>query len=160
LFQWLPYYASNTIPIDTVDAYAIRSGYAPAVVLGYDLRRNDLDTARLRTLTEQWRSIVPLFAGDFYLLTPYSIDENQWYAWQFLATDGKQGCVQIFRRSACDDSARSFKLKALDPAAEYQVRDLDTATPTTLTGKALMDQGIPITLPSKPAAAVFVYLQK
>jgi alpha-galactosidase len=160
LYQWLPIYGSNTVPVETVDTYAIRSGYAPAVVLGYDLRNKDTDTARLRTLTEQWRSIVPLFTGDFYLLTPYSIDENQWYGWQFTATDGKQGCLQLFRRSECIDSAHTFKLKGLDAGAQYELKDFDSTTPITMTGKDLMNQGLPITIPSKPGAVVIVFSKK
>ncbi len=160
LFQWLPYYASNTIPIDTVDAYAIRSGYAPAVVLGYDLRRNDLDTARLRTLTEQWRSIVPLFAADFYPLTPYSIDENQWFGWQFYDPASGKGCLQFFRRSACDDSTKTFKLKGLDAGAQYEVKDFDAAAPILKSGQYLMDSGLEIAIPSKPGAVVFTFSKK
>ncbi len=48
LFQWLPYFGSNTLPVGSVDAYAFRSGHAMGVVLGYDFRRKDLDYALLR----------------------------------------------------------------------------------------------------------------
>ena len=50
LFQWLPCYGSNTVPVDTVSAYAYRSGHAMNMVLGYDMRRKDLDYALLRKL--------------------------------------------------------------------------------------------------------------
>ena len=50
LFQWLPYFGSNTVPLDRSIAYPIRSGHAMNVVLGYDLRRKDLDYALLRKL--------------------------------------------------------------------------------------------------------------
>ena len=53
LFQWIPYFGSNTVPVDTVDAYGIRSGHAMSVVLGYDFRRKDLDYALLRKLTRK-----------------------------------------------------------------------------------------------------------
>ncbi len=160
LFQWLPYYASNTLPIETVDTYAIRSGYAPAVVLGYDLRHNDLDTALLRTLTEQWREITPFYSGDFYPLTPYSIEENQWLGWQFSSIDGKQGCLQVFRRPANDEPTRTFRLKGLDPAAQYELKDFDTTAAITQSGRDLMEKGITVTIPSKPGTGVFVFSKK
>ena len=69
LFQWLPCFGSNTVPVDTVNAYAIRSGHAMNVVLGYDLRRKELDYDLLRKLTAEWRQIVPYYQGDFYPLT-------------------------------------------------------------------------------------------
>ena len=68
LFQWLPIFGSNTVPVETVNAYAIRSGHAANVVLGYDLRRKDLDYALLRKLTAEWRQIVACYQGDYYPL--------------------------------------------------------------------------------------------
>ena len=37
LFQWIPFFGSNTVPIESLDAYTIRSGHALSVVFGYDL---------------------------------------------------------------------------------------------------------------------------
>ena len=45
LFQWIPYFGSNTMPIDTVDAYAFRSGHGMAVVI-HDVGGDDQRVGR------------------------------------------------------------------------------------------------------------------
>ena len=157
LFQWIPYYGSNTIPIDRVDPYAIRSGYAPAVVLGYDMRRKDLDYALLHALTGQWRRINHCFLGDFYPLTPYSLGEEHWIAWQFHDHGRNQGVVQAFRRQESSDAARTFRLGGLDPQTRYRVLDFDTGTPATLSGRDLLEEGLPVIIPNQPGAVVLHY---
>jgi alpha-galactosidase len=61
LSQWIPYYGSNTVPIDSVDPYAIRSGHALGMVLGYDMRRTELDYTLLAKLATQWRTIIKCY---------------------------------------------------------------------------------------------------
>ena len=95
LFQWIPYFGSNTLPIDTVDSYAFRSGHAMGVVLGYDLRRTDLDYDRLRKLTAEWRLVSPCYYGDYYPLIPYSLDNAAWIAWQFDCPESAQGWSKL-----------------------------------------------------------------
>jgi alpha-galactosidase len=70
LLSWIPTISSNSLPVDSVDPYAIRSGRARHVVLDYDFRRSDLDYGKLRSLTAEWRQIAPVYEGDYYQLTP------------------------------------------------------------------------------------------
>lgn len=157
LFQWIPYFGSNTVPIDSVDPYAIRSGYALGTVLGYDMRRADLDYGLLRRLTEQWRQLVDCFYGDFYPLTPYSLEEESWLAWQFHDPARNEGVLQAFRREKSDVSARTFLLGGLDPEVDYRVTDPDTPTPVTISGRELRDDGLLVKIPSAPGAVVLLY---
>ena len=157
LFQWLPFFGSNTVPVDTVNAYAIRSGHAMNVVLGYDLRRKDLDYALLRKLTAEWRQIVACYQGDYYPLTPYNRDEHRWLAWQFDRPDQGDGVVEAFRREKAEGASATFLLVGLDPAARYNVTDLETQKTATYSGSELVEHGLIVPIESKPGAAVMRY---
>jgi alpha-galactosidase len=157
LFQWIPYFGSNTLPIDTVDTYAFRSGHGMGVVLGYDLRRKDLDCALLGKLVEQWRAIVPFYYGDYYPLTPYSIDEDQWIAWQFHRPEQDDGAVEAFRRSRSKDVSMRFKLYGLDADAAYELKDLDNDRALKISGRELMQKGFQVELPGRRQAATIIY---
>jgi alpha-galactosidase len=78
-------------------------------------------------------------------------------AWQFDLPESGEGLVQAFRRDECAEAKMTFKLQGLDPAATYEVTDLDAGTPTKLSGKSLMDTGLAVELKNKPEAAVIVY---
>ena len=151
LFQWLPCFGSNTVPVGTVDAYAIRSGHAMNVVLGYDMRRPDLDYDLLRKLTVEWRQIVPYYRGDFYPLTGDSRDEEHWLAWQFDRPEQGDGIVEAFRRERTKPETASYHLRGIDTASRYEITDLDTGRSKALSGKALAEHGLPVFIESKPA---------
>ncbi len=157
LFHWIPYYGSNTVPIGRVDPYAIRSGYALGMVFGYDMRRKDLDYGFLRKLAEQWRQIVGYFYGDFYPLTPYSLEEENWIAWQFHHPVRNEGVVQAFRREKSDALTRTFSLFGIDTEAQYRVTDLDAETPVTFSGRELQEKGLSVKVPNQPGAVVIQY---
>lgn len=160
LFHWLPAYGSNTVPTDTVSAYACRSGHATNVVLGYDLRRKDLDYALLRKLAAEWRRIVGCYEGDFYPLTPYSRDDTAWLAWQFHRPERDDGVIEAFRRPGCAEATRTLRLSGLDPAGTYEVGDLDAGTTRQLSGKQLMDPGLRVEVRPRPGAAVLTYRKR
>ena len=64
------------------------------------------------------------------------------------------------RRSAATSAAtrqRRSSLQGLDPAATYEVTDLDVGTPAKLSGKSLMEEGLAVEIKDKPGAAVITY---
>ena len=117
----------------------------------------DIDFALLRRMTGQWRDVADYYLGDYYPLTPYSRSEEVWMAWQFDRPDLGGGVIQAFRRAASPMSAATFPLSGLDPAASYDVIDLDTGPSRTLTGAQLMDEGLPIAIENRSAAKVVRY---
>jgi len=157
LFQWIPYFGSNTMPVDTVDAYAFRSGHAMSVVLGYDLRRKDLDCALLRKLAEEWRQVVPYYCGDYHPLTPYSLGEENWIAWQFHRPEQGDGIVEAFRRAKNEEVSKALRLRGLDPAARYVVGSFGAESPRQMTGRELLEQGLLVEVKEKPGAVVVTY---
>jgi alpha-galactosidase len=122
------------------------------------MREKELDYAALRRLISQWRqSIAPNYYGDYYPLTPYSQESSDWIAWQFNRPEAGTGVVQAFRRENSPSTAMRLKLRGLDPDAEYSVTDLDTDKPQVATGGQLMENGLLVSVPDKPGAAVITY---
>ena len=65
--------------------------------------------------------------------------------------------VQAFRRGKNEEPTRTFRLRGLDRAARYTIENLDGQGPTTVTGRELMEDGLAVVLPERPAAAVVLY---
>ena len=127
------------------------------VVLGYDLRRKDHDCELLRKMAGEWRQISPCYYGDYYPLTPYSIDESQWIAWQFYRPESGDGVVEAFRRSKSEEGIEVLRMNGLDAVVDYEITDLDTNTPKVLSGKELMEKGLRVEIAKNPGAVTIVY---
>lgn len=158
LAAWVPFYGTGTIQIDP---YIFRSEMCPHVTYAYDMRRDDLDYEQARRLQHQWQEVVaPNYYGDYYPLTSYSLEEDAWMAWQFDRPEAEQGVVQVFRRPLSPYTAASFKLHALDAAAQYVVTDVDTGRVQHMTGAALMDEGLPVTIEQPRSAVILSYCRE
>jgi alpha-galactosidase len=164
LLQWTPL-CGGVSPTQKLSAYGFRSAYCPALLMGWPMTQvNDLkerwgsvDLDLLRKLLKEYVALRPYVFGDFYPLTPYSIEAKDWMAWQFDRPDLGEGMVQAFRRTACDGAEQSYKLHGLDPKATYAVIDLDEQNSRELSGQALMDTGLQVRVPNQPGAAVVTY---
>ena len=154
LASWLPWFGTGSISTNTYD---VRSTMCSGIIGCWDFRNKDLDYPLLRRLLGQWREIAPSFVGDFYPLTPYSLDGDVWIGWQFDRPEAGEGVVQAFRRSASVYETARFKLQGLDADAKYEVKDLDRGHPTQVLGKDLMEKGLAVTIPEQPGAAVITY---
>jgi len=100
------------------------------------------------------RRIAPLMLGDYFPLTPHSLDTTSWIAWQFQRADLNEGIVQAFRRPDAASDTLTVKLHGLVPQQRYEIENLDGGKEVR-TGAELM-RGHAITLSDKPAAAVLV----
>ena len=157
LSSWIPYYGQGTYYNDDQLVYAVRSHFCPAFGFCWDVRREGVDWAKFRRLTEDWRKIAPYLLGDFYPLTSYSQANDVWMAWQFDRPDLGQGVVQAFRRADSPYESARFKLRGLDPEARYIVIHLDVPGRTEATGRELMEQGLRVVLEERPGAAIVIY---
>jgi alpha-galactosidase len=111
-------------------------------------------------LIAQWREADSLYYGDFFPLTPYSLDTNAWIAWQFNQPEQGTGVIQAFRRQDSPFDSAQLKLRGLDPAAHYVVKNLDTSLESQFTGSQLMREGISVPIRTEPGAAVLLYRRK
>jgi alpha-galactosidase len=160
---WIPYQglASQTVEKGTepkiIDAYTFRSEMYPAMHAHWDVRRTDLDYKRLGELASQWREIAPDYMGDYYPLTSYDPSNRAWMAWQFDRSEGGEGVIQVFRRAESPYESARFKLRGLDPDAKYTVTDMDKTGGSVITGRELMENGLPVVLNEQPEAVIIVY---
>jgi hypothetical protein len=114
----------------------------------------------LRKMLGQLNQVRDLLLGDFYPLLAYSSAEDTWAAWQFDRLDLSAGAVLAFRRPASPFGDAKLALKGLDPNTVYTLTNFDVLGSTEMTGKELMESGLPITIKDRPGAAVIVYRKK
>ncbi len=76
-------------------------------------------------------------------MTSCSTSPKDWFAYQLDRPDLGGGLMLAFRRAQCVAAAQTFFLHGLDPAARYEVTNLDAGGPTTIiSGRDLMAKGI------------------
>ena len=154
---WIPYFGRGVRSVDS--SYEFRSRMYPAIASCLDVRRKDLNYGEYRRLIEQWREVAPYLFGDYYPLTSYSLEKNIWMAWQFDRPDLGEGMVQVFRREESPFETATFKLQGLVTDIRYTVKDMDKEGSVEITGKELMERGLPVALPKSPQASIFTYKQ-
>jgi alpha-galactosidase len=153
--SWIPFYGTG---VKEPDAYLFRSMMTPYPNCLWDARRTDLNYDELRRLTSQWTQVAPNYAGDFYPLTPYSLDRSAWIGWQFDRPEVGEGMVQIFRRGGSIYRSADLVLRGLDRAARYTILDLDAPEKSReMTGDELLQKGIPVEIGARPGSALFTY---
>ena len=138
LSLWVPYYGSGTI---VPTKYWFRSTIFPASRVGWDTRKKELDYTLLNDMIAEFHKVQPYLLGDYYPLTPYSMEKTVWIGWQFDEPELGGGFVQAFRREEAKEDSLVLKLQGLDPNATYAVEDLDSGKIEKLAGKELMDSG-------------------
>jgi alpha-galactosidase len=100
---------------------------------------------------------VPNFYGDFYPLTPHSLANDVWIAWQFNRPERGRGMVQAFRRPGSPFEVARWPLKGLDVKARYRLHVLGTDQTWQMTGDDMMQDGVRTPIEERPGAAVILY---
>jgi alpha-galactosidase len=126
----------------------------------WNMRNKGLDYALIRKMIGQWRQTAPYWFGDFYPLGVYSTTDNVWMAWQLNCPEKGEGMVQAFRRQASIYESIRGKLRGLEPDATYIVKNFDSAETIEISGRELMDRGLPIVIREQPGAVVVTYKKK
>jgi len=158
LALWLPFQGTCT-GVKQFSTYELRSNLAcPSVLPSWDLRDHTLPYDKLRQTIREWREYAPNYFGDFYPLTPCSLGNDVWLAWQFHRPEVGRGVVQAFRRADSIYTSAHVQLRGLEPAARYRLTDLDAPASTRVcTGRELMEQGLDLVVPTRPAAIIITY---
>ena len=155
LASWFPFYGTGSSKTDT---YLVRSTLCPHYIACWDQRDEAIDWKNIKRLVDQWKRYAPNYYGDFYPLTPYTLADTDWMGWQFDRPEEGEGMVQVFRRVHSIYRSAALPLRALDPDALYRVTNMDAPDAVIrLSGKALMEAGLPLELIEKPGSAVFLY---
>jgi alpha-galactosidase len=124
----------------------------------------------MRNMVAQLKLVRPYYYGDYYPLLPCSANSDcttdpstersaafEWAAWQFNRPEQGDGMVQAFRRDQDEEPAKNFRLRGIDPAAKYEVTDLDEKMPKTVAGSELMQKGLHVEIKEKRGAAIIMY---
>lgn len=173
--SWTPLYG---IGAGGADAYHFRSMLTPYQNSSFDIRDENFDFAKARKYQADWRRINPYFLQDYYPLTPYTLDESAWLAWQHNAYDGRSGVVQVFKRPESPYTSARLKFHGLDPDAIYGFTDLDDRPfthylasgsedtrialrsdlgPAFFSGRELMEKGLPLCIEDRRVALILEY---
>jgi alpha-galactosidase len=157
LSSWLPYYGHGVYMQRERPEYYVRSHMSPAFGIAVDARKSDIDWNVYRRLVKQWRDVADRMLGDYYPLTPYSLANDRWIAWQFDRPAEGDGVIQAFRRGSSEDASLNLRLGGIDPSARYEIADVDEGPPKFLSGKELVDRGLAVAIKDKPGSALIKY---
>ena len=83
-------------------------------------------------------------SGDYYPLTPYSLDNSAWMAWQFDRPEQGRGMIQAFRRGESPYESARFSLHGLEPDARYVISNIDSGQSRKMTGRELTAPGLSV----------------
>ena len=152
--SWLPLSGTGT---GNFAAYDFRSNMTPLLNCIWDVRIKLADYDLMRRLCDQFRQVADCYLGDYYPLTPYSLETTSWMAWQFDRPERGAGMVQVFRRSESIYKSADLRLHGLDPEGRYRLRNLDSPETNVISGRQLMEIGVPVVLNDRPSAIVISY---
>lgn len=155
LSSWLPFQGTGVYFYDT---YRMRSFYMAGFGMGHLTPENVV--AQQQAYSECAQIAPDMLFGDYYPLTPYSVDTAHWIAWQFNRPEKGTGVIQVFRRDNCKDSIKIFRLKGLDAEARYEVINFDKQNSIVFAGKELIEKGLKVEINNKPGAAIITYKRK
>jgi len=152
---WIPYYGTG---VYAGNDYVVRSHWCPWLGIGQpDPRKPGQDWTTYHRQIGQLRKVMDYFSGDYYPLTPYSLDNSVWMAWQFDRPEIGEGVVQVFCRTESPYESARFRLRGLEAGARYVVTDLDSGTSQEITGGELGGSGLKVTATERPRAIVRLY---
>jgi alpha-galactosidase len=150
---WLPFQGTGTY---LYDSYSFRSFYLAGFGVAGGL--TPANTAAWKQAYAECKQIAPIMLyGDYYPLTPYSLADKVWMAWQFDRPEHGDGVVQAFRRGNCDEPTKIFQLNGLDSSAHYKITNFDAKGSIKLSGRELMKHGLTVEITNKPGAVVITY---
>ncbi|MBM3288512.1 MAG: alpha-galactosidase [Candidatus Hydrogenedentes bacterium] len=155
LSLWLPVHGVGSV---SLAPYDFRSGMGSSFSLALDYRSDEptfWDQARVRL--DELAKVREFFSKDFYPLTPYSVSDDTWIAWQYHDPGKNAGIVQAFRRPNAADPALTVKLRGLHAANGYCVHNVDSSGEQILSGAHLAQNGLPIAIATTPGSALLTY---
>ncbi len=157
LSAWLPFQGQGVFYNTDHYVYNARSYMCASLVMTLAIPREQVDWDLYRRVFDQFRQAQPYFYGDFYPLTPYSLDSKDWMGWQYDRPDLGAGMIQVFRHADSPQASQQLTLCGLVAGAVYRVCDLDTNVVSEVSGEVLMNAGLHVTLDAAPQSGLMFY---
>jgi alpha-galactosidase len=120
-----------------LNLYALRSGATSGFGICQDNFAKGFPTDLFKRMVAEVKRLRPLYLGDFYPLTPVSVNPEVWCAWQFDSPEEGRGFAMFFRRPKSLNPVIEVALHGLDPAARYELTFADGGGTRELTGAGL-----------------------
>jgi alpha-galactosidase len=146
---WLPLHSTSPVA-KPGDTYQVRSAYSAGLILSLeefatrDLGAPDFPWHWYRERILEARRLRPLFSGDYFPLTPCTMDPEAWLAYQLLAPGGRDGAVLAFRRPESPMVSATFQLRGLDETETYELECADNGETWRAGGHELATTGLAI----------------
>jgi hypothetical protein len=120
------------------------------------------DFANDKLFHEMCAVMKPYFVdGDYYLLTDeMRINISSWTVRQFHSPAHNSGVVQCVRNEKNEEAFFIAKPKGIRPERTYAITDLKTKAKQTLTGEAILKDGIRVELPPRSATVLHYVSEK
>ncbi|MBQ7525637.1 MAG: alpha-galactosidase [Abditibacteriota bacterium] len=148
--MWAPFTGTGTY---VLDSYNFRSNMTPGICSNTPPAGADFE--QWRKDFKDWKLVSKYYYDDYYPLTECTADEKSWCSWQF--GTAKEGVIQAFRRSECEESSMTLKIRGLNPKSEYAFIDRDSEEIRYISGKEAGEKGVEFTLTDKPGSAIVFY---
>jgi len=140
------------------DPYPFHSMLGGALCLGWDPRLPAFDTELAGAWIERFKRLRHLFVGDFYPLSPYSLQPTDWIAYQFHRDDLEEGMAVFFRREQSASDSLEVTLQGLRDDRVYELHFEDRGESRSVTG-AEAGHPMRITIETCPGSVLLVYRQ-
>jgi alpha-galactosidase len=169
LSYWLPLHGAGlwgALPSkEFCSTYRVRSTMGPAMQLSSFVRetypiQDNYPWEWFRKMCQEYLRARPFYVGDYYpLIEPVSASLDQWAVYQMDRPDLAQGMIMAFRRKEAPWETGTFRLKALDSEALYEIENADTNIIEANVGEKLAS-GLEISLPTPETSALFFYRKR
>ncbi len=149
------------IPTEATDDYGAWSSFAGQFCPGWHPLDEDFPMELAELQVQRYKRIRSLLSGDFYPLTPCSLEE-EWIGYQFHRVDLDKGFALIFRRPTSRSvvppvsDALNIRLRGLDPERRYRVHFERSSRDDVLTGDTLA-KGLEVTITGQKGAEMITY---
>ncbi len=144
---------------DDYSPYKIRSTMTNGVMLNWDPFKAGFDAGKAERVLNEYREVRDLFWGDYYPLTPYSVADNAWCAYQFHKPEERRGMVLVFRRQKSAQKNMNLRFEAINATRSYSTKLSDEkleVTSVDTTGD-LLQKGLEISIPTAPGSVLLTY---
>ncbi len=138
--------------------YHFRSGFNAGIAFCEDCRPADYPRELLKKGIAEGKRLRKYYFGDFYTLADLSTSPKDWCVLQYHRGEEQDGMVIAFRRDRSPYSGFTAELRAIDPAAEYEVvrsPGYEPSPPVRMKGTQL--QRLRIDIDERPGSVVVEY---
>jgi alpha-galactosidase len=138
--------------------YECRSSAAAGFCAEWDILDPQFPLAKARACIREMTENRPYWTGDYYPLTPWTMDADRWMAWQLHRADLDAGIVLAFRHKDSPYPTLQVELGGLNLARKYRVQFIDEehhVAEKTLTGQDL--RALELRLPARHTSLLVRY---